>query len=196
MSPAATPRQKPFPHLPSLDAAKTASLGAVRIALQLLVIIGVCMVGNDLAAKLPIAIPGTIISMVLLLILLATGVLRVLYIKDACEFLLGNMSVFFIPAGVSVASGFSAIAPELPKLLIICAITTVLVFAVTSATVVVVMRWQTRTRSRCAQSSPLRLDEAQRQAARPAGSAVEAAVNAAQMVIEQDAARDRKDTRA
>lgn len=184
----------PLPHFPPTDASlamlKAASVKAVRIALQILVIIGICMVGSDLSGKIPIPIPGTIISMVLLLVLLATGVLRVLYIKDACEFLLGNMSVFFIPAGVSVASSFATIAPEFPKLLIICAITTVLVFVVTSATVVLVMRWQAKVR--LGQPSP-RLNEQERQVAKPADSAVQAAINVTEMVVEQDIAHGRED---
>lgn len=112
----------------------------IRILAQLTLIMGVYAAGCAIASVLPIALPGNILGMVLLLVLLGTGLLKTKYVSDACECLIDNMSVFFIPAGVAIMGCFSLLADNAAKFALVCVVTTVLVFLATSCTVVLVSR--------------------------------------------------------
>ena len=87
---------------------------------------------------LPIALPGNILGMVLLLVLLGTHILKTKYISDACDYLIDNMSVFFIPAGVAIMGCFSILEAAAAKFAFVCIATTVIVFLATSYTVLFV----------------------------------------------------------
>jgi holin-like protein len=121
---------------------------ALRFVLQMLVLVAVYCLGSALSSVLPISLPGNILGMVLLLILLAIGVIKIHHVNMACEFMLDNMSFFFIPAGVAVMGCFSLLADNALKFLFICIITTMLTFCATSYTVVSVSRFMAQRASR------------------------------------------------
>lgn len=112
---------------------------AGKFVIQLAFLIGVCYIGNAVAAAIPLGIPGNFVSMVLLLGLLITGMLQATKIDLISSFLLKYMPVFFIPAGVSVMGCFPMIADHLPQFALVALLTTVLVFLVTSLTVTAVI---------------------------------------------------------
>ena len=56
-----------------------------------------------------INIPGSIIGMIILFVLLESKILDESKIKDVADFFLGNMSLFFIPAGVSLIESLGLI---------------------------------------------------------------------------------------
>lgn len=105
---------------------------------QLCLIMGVYAAGCALASVLPIALPGNIMGMVLLLVLLGTHILKTKYISEACDYLIDNMSVFFIPAGVAIMGCFSMLENSAAKFAFVCIATTVIVFLATSYTVLFV----------------------------------------------------------
>lgn len=105
---------------------------------QLCLIMGVYAAGCAIASVLPIALPGNILGMVLLLVLLGTHILKTKYISDACDYLIDNMSVFFIPAGVAIMGCFSMLEASAAKFAFVCIATTVIVFLATSYTVLFV----------------------------------------------------------
>ena len=105
---------------------------------QLCLIMGVYAAGCAIASVLPIALPGNILGMVLLLVLLGTHILKTKYISDACDYLIDNMSVFFIPAGVAIMGCFSILEAAAAKFAFVCIATTVIVFLATSYTVLFV----------------------------------------------------------
>ena len=72
-----------------------------RFAAQLALVVAVYGAGCAIASVLPVRLPGNIVGMVLLLVLLGTGLLKARHVGDACDCLLDNMSLFFIPAGVA-----------------------------------------------------------------------------------------------
>ena len=53
--------------------------------------------------------------MVLLLVLLGTGLLKARHVGDACDCLLDNMSLFFIPAGVAIRDGINGASAKMSK---------------------------------------------------------------------------------
>ena len=73
--------------------------------------------------------------MVLLFVLLATGGLKLDHIREKSDFLLANMSFFFLPAGVSMLNYFDVLKSTWVQLLVICLVTMVLVFAATALSV-------------------------------------------------------------
>lgn len=124
--------------------ARHAAETAGKFVIQLAFLIGVCYIGNTVAAAIPLGMPGNIVSMVLLLGLLITGMLQATKIDLVSSFLLKYMPVFFIPAGVSVMGCFPMIADHLPQFALVVLLTTVLVFLVTSLTVTAVIKIQAK----------------------------------------------------
>lgn len=104
----------------------------MKLFIQIAIIFSIGWVSLVIEALLPIAFPASVIGMILLLILLLTGVLRIDHIREKSDFLLSNMSFFFIPAGVSVINYFDVLASNLLPLIAVCVISTVLTFWVTA----------------------------------------------------------------
>lgn len=139
--------------LPVSEAVVRGARHIARVILQLGLIVAVCLAGEKIASVLPINIPGNICSMLLLLVFLAGGVIRMESIGDAANFLLDNMAIFFIPAAVAIMGSFDLLAGNILKLVLICLITTVLVFFVTSFTVATVANLMERRRTHAAATS-------------------------------------------
>ena len=118
----------------------------MKILLQIAAVFGICWVGEGLAKLLPL--PGSVISMILLLILLLTGLLKPHHIREKSDFLLQNMAFFFIPAGVALMEVFGIPWENLLPFLAICTLSTFLTFAVTAYTVKGAMWLQKRIASK------------------------------------------------
>ena len=74
-----------------------------------------------------INIPGSIIGMIILFVLLESKILDESKIKDVADFFLANMSLFFIPAGVSLIESLGLIKENAILLLLCILIINVLV---------------------------------------------------------------------
>lgn len=120
----------------------------MKIMLQIGVVLGICLLGEGISLLLPIAFPGSVISMILLFLLLLTGLLRPDHIRQKSDFLLQNMAFFFIPAGVGIMEYTDVLLPVVLPLLLICLITTVLTFAASALTAKLVIHLQEKAASR------------------------------------------------
>lgn len=120
----------------------------MKLILQIGIVFGVCLIGEGIATLLPIPMPGSVISMVLLLVLLLSGLLKVDHIAQKADFLLDNMAFFFIPAGVGIMEQFSVVQGYVWQILLICLITTVLTFAASAFTVRAVIALQNKVLTR------------------------------------------------
>lgn len=109
------------------------------------IIFAVCFVGEGISAMLPFAFPGSVISMLILLLLLLSGALKENRIDRASSFLLENTGLFFLPAGVGIMNYFDVLRSELLPVLIIIVLTTPLVYAAAAWSVQLVMRLMQRT---------------------------------------------------
>ena len=76
----------------------------MKIICQIGVIFAVCWFSQLIEAALPVPFPASVIGMLLLLALLATGLLKIEHIREKADFLLANMAFFFLPAGVCLLS--------------------------------------------------------------------------------------------
>lgn len=80
-------------------------------------------------------ISGNVIGMLLLFLLLCLGIVKLGQIEDTADFILKNMSFFFIPATVSFINAFDLIKSVIVQLFLIAILTSILTFFVTYHTV-------------------------------------------------------------
>ena len=116
----------------------------MKIIIQIGIIFGVCWVAQLIERALPFAFPASVIGMILLFLLLISRALKVEHIREKSDFLLGNMAFFFIPAGVSIINYFDVLKDWVFQLIFICAVTTVITFAVTAYSMKFVMYLMSR----------------------------------------------------
>ncbi|SKA03726.1 holin-like protein [Pilibacter termitis] len=82
----------------------------MKIYRQLFFILFFSFLGESVSTVLKLPIPGSILGMIFLFIALETNLLKVEDIKEVGEFLLGNMTILFLPAGVGIMAQFHVIA--------------------------------------------------------------------------------------
>ncbi|HEX3076812.1 MAG TPA: CidA/LrgA family protein [Lachnospiraceae bacterium] len=112
----------------------------MKLMIQILIVFGLCLLGEGIALILPFTFPASLISMIILLILLISKLIKVEHIKELSEFLLSNMAFFFVPAGIAIIEQYSLLKGKILILLFVCIITTILTFLATAFTVSTVMR--------------------------------------------------------
>lgn len=112
----------------------------MKIIEQICVVMAICLVAEGISAILPFPFPASVLSMVLLFLLLAAKVLRPDHLREKSEFLLSNMALFFVPACVGILKYKDALLQNLLPILLICVLTTPLVFFVTGHVVQLTMR--------------------------------------------------------
>ena len=106
---------------------------------ELALIFGICLVGEGIAALLPVAFPSSVISMVLLMLLLLTGVVKGSHIQRVSHFLVANMAFFFLPSFVGLLEHLELLKSQLLPLVVIAVVTTPLIYLATGWTVRLLM---------------------------------------------------------
>lgn len=104
----------------------------VKILIQIGVIFGLYWISQGIEAVLPFPFPASVISMLILLVLLLLRVIKVEQIREKTDFVLGNLTFFFVPVVVGVMNYVDVIAENAVALLVISLVTTVLTFGVTA----------------------------------------------------------------
>ena len=118
----------------------------MRILKQIGFIFGICLVGQIIAELIPVPFPGSVMSMVLLFILFMLNWANPEKLKNVNDFLLENMSFFFVQSAVSIITKYDLLKYSIVQILIICVVSFVVTFAVTAYTVTFVMKIQERFR--------------------------------------------------
>ncbi|MBW9153262.1 CidA/LrgA family protein [Clostridium estertheticum] len=99
---------------------------------QLMIILIPYIIGTVLQITLHLPIPGAVIGLILLFLGLQIGIVKFEMIEELCEFLLSNMSFFFIPAGVGLMTAFGVLKGKWIPFIIIVVLSTCLVWIVTA----------------------------------------------------------------
>lgn len=120
----------------------------MKIICQIGVVFAVCWASQLIEAVLPFPFPASVIGMVLILLLLASGLLKVEHIQEKADFLLANMAFFFLPAGVSVINYFDVLRSSAAALIVICLLSTVITFAATAWSIRLTLRLMERRKRR------------------------------------------------
>lgn len=107
---------------------------------QILLLFSVCLAGEGLSAALPFPFPGSVLSMVLLLCLLWTGMVKPRQLREEANFLLDNMPLFFIPSCVGIIRYADVLFRNFWSIVLISLLTTPLVFFCTGHAVQLTMK--------------------------------------------------------
>ena len=107
----------------------------LKILLQIGIVFGLYWLSQCIEAALPFPFPASVISLLLLLILLVLKVVKVDHIREKADFLLGNLSFFFVPVSVSFMNYVDVVRDNAAAFFTICVVSTVLCFAVMAWTV-------------------------------------------------------------
>ena len=99
------------------------------------ILFALCFISDCIASFLPFPFPGSVLAMVVLFILLVLGAIRTNQLTPVSDFLLGNMSLIFVPATVSIISYVGVLKDILWQFVFVCIITTVITFAATAYSV-------------------------------------------------------------
>ncbi|WEG73524.1 CidA/LrgA family protein [Vagococcus intermedius] len=102
----------------------------MKLFKQFLLIISFSYLGEIVSKLFNLPIPGSVIGMLLLFTALYFKVVKVEEVDTVGTFLLDNLSILFLPAGVGIMVYFPVIRETWWSLLIITIITTVLTMAV------------------------------------------------------------------
>ena len=109
----------------------------MKIFNQLGIIFGIWAVGELISSLCSsfIKIPGTIVGMIILFLLLQFKIIKEETIKDVADFLLSNMAIFFVPAGVSLINSLGLIGDNIIVLLLSATVATIVIMVATGKTV-------------------------------------------------------------
>lgn len=109
---------------------------------QLAIIFFLCMVGDLISSLLPFSFPGSVVGMLLVLLLLLSNALKEQSLGESADFMLRNMTFFFIPPGVGIIRYMDIIGSIWWQLLVVNIVSVITCFAAASWTVVLVTRLQ------------------------------------------------------
>ncbi len=107
----------------------------MKIFKQLTIIIGISLLGNLLSMLFHLPIPGSICGMILLLLFLLTGVVKEDDIRETADFMIANMSFFFIPACVGIMGSYTMLKGQYIQTIVLIVSSTLLVMATTALVV-------------------------------------------------------------
>ena len=102
---------------------------------EFLLIFVINYIGVIVAQVLKLPVPGTILGMLLLFVLLYTKILKVSSIERVSNFLLLNMTIFFLPASVELLDTMYLLKNGTLKIIFLVVFSTLLTMVVTAKTV-------------------------------------------------------------
>ena len=117
----------------------------MHILTELSLIFALCLAGEGIAALLPVAFPASVISMLLLMALLLTGVVKERRIQTVSRFLVTNMGLFFIPSLVGTMEYVEVLRAQALPFLAVTFLTTPVVYLAAAWTVQLLMRRSRKT---------------------------------------------------
>jgi holin-like protein len=97
---------------------------------QVAIILGFWLLGELIAYFTALPIPGSIAAMLLIVTALELKIIHSRDINHVADFLLNNMALFFIPAGVGLMSHFHILKQEWLPISIAIIVSTLLVLTV------------------------------------------------------------------
>ncbi len=91
----------------------------MKIYLQLLIIFGFSFIGNVISNIFRLPVPGSILGMILLFLALQFKLLEFRHVDEAGSFLINNMTILFLPAGVGIMAKWNLISHFWAQILLI-----------------------------------------------------------------------------
>lgn len=91
----------------------------MKIYLQLLIIFGFSFIGNVISNVFRLPVPGSILGMILLFLALQFKLLEFRHVDEAGSFLINNMTILFLPAGIGIMAKWNLISHFWAQILLI-----------------------------------------------------------------------------
>ena len=96
--------------------------------LRAFIIIYLCLyAGNGIASLLPVAIPGSIIGMLILFALLASQIMPVEWVRPGSHLLIRYMALLFVPISVGIMNYTQRLSAQVGPIVISCVVSTCVV---------------------------------------------------------------------
>lgn len=102
----------------------------MEIFMQIMFLMTFSLVGDSISKAFQLPIPGSVIGMILLFVCLQFNFIKLEKIEKVGNFLVNNLPILFVAAGVGIMTKFNLIKNILFSFLIVCIITTVISIAV------------------------------------------------------------------
>ncbi len=116
----------------------------MRYIKQFGIILLITFIGEILHELLPVPVPAGIYGIILLFIGLKTGVVPLSEVRETSHFLIRIMPLMFIPAAVGIVDTWDIIAPSWLQFILVTAISTAAVMAVSGLVTQAVIRYTKR----------------------------------------------------
>lgn len=101
----------------------------MKLLVQIGIVFGIYWVSEGISTVLPF--PASVISLLLLLVLLLSGVVKLEKIQELSGFLLGNLAFFFVPAAASIVKYADVIWAQIGPFLLVCVVSLLLTYGAT-----------------------------------------------------------------
>ena len=101
----------------------------MKILKQFALIFLLFWVSHGISTLLPFTMPASVIGLLLMFVLLLTGILKTESIREAAEFLQGNMTLFLLPVVTSSMNYVDVIMENAFGFFVVCIVTTILTYA-------------------------------------------------------------------
>ena len=111
---------------------------------EFMLIFTINYVGMLLSKILHLPLPGTIVSLLLLFFMLQFKILKLEKIENAGNFLLLNMTIFFMPPTVKIIDSYELLEKDLFKIIVIIIVSTFLTMGITGKVVQLMIDFKER----------------------------------------------------
>lgn len=103
----------------------------MNIIKELSIILGILFTGEFINKFFGLVLPGNVIGMMILFFLMVFGIVKLKDIEKVSDFLLNNLTLLFIPAGVGIMKHYNLLQGKIIEFLIVVIVSTVLVMVFT-----------------------------------------------------------------
>lgn len=102
---------------------------------ELGIILAICVLGEVISVLIGGALPANVLGMILLLVLLASRLIKARQVEHTADFFLKNMAIFFLPVSLGILELYNQLKSQLVAIIAVCVITTFLTALATAGTV-------------------------------------------------------------
>jgi murein hydrolase exporter len=102
---------------------------------EFIIIFIINYIGTIISKTLALPIPGTIIGLLLLFVLLYYKIIKLNMIENVANFLLANMTIFFMPPTVKIMDSYQLLQGNFIKFVVLIIVSTVITMGVTGKVV-------------------------------------------------------------
>ncbi|VWL84802.1 CidA/LrgA family protein [Oceanivirga miroungae] len=112
----------------------------MEIFIQLMYLMAFSLAGDSISKAFGLPIPGSVIGMILLFLSLQFNFLKLEKIETVGNFLVNNLPILFVAAGVGIMTKYDLIEDKIVSFLLICVISTIISIAIIGKTTQVIKR--------------------------------------------------------